>query len=58
MKVKLKDLDNVRKPDMFDVIEDTKCPDCFGELSVGSYVCWGMCYECAKKSGKLPKFLS
>ena len=47
-KVMLADTENDPKPDMFDILEDVNCPICLGELSVGDYVCWGMCLDCAE----------
>jgi hypothetical protein len=57
----LKDLeimeDRGQYPDMHDLLEE-KCPQCNGEYHVGDYVCWDMCYACAKRNGLLPQFLS
>lgn len=49
MRVKLKDLESEPKPDMFDILEDVNCPVCLGEISVGDYVCWGICFFCAEE---------
>jgi hypothetical protein len=54
------DLTNIAQsnyPDMMDLLEE-KCPQCNGEYLVGDYVCWDMCYECAKRNGLLSEFLS
>ena len=37
---------------------DEPCPECNGVYLVGDWSCWGMCYECARKNGLLPEFLS
>ena len=50
--------DGVSGPDMHDILEDASCASCLGTIRVGDYVCWGVCYSCAKIFGKLPEFLS
>jgi len=53
----LEDLKNMEDrgqyPDMMDIMEGETCPLCDGEYRVGDFVCWGMCYECAKRNGLL-----
>lgn len=53
----LKDTDESTWPSMDDLMPEP-CPVCAGPYKVGDEMCWGECYMCAKKAGKLPKFLS
>lgn len=46
MLVKLKDLEAEPRPD---ILEYVKCLTCSSEISVGDYVCWGVCLDCAEE---------
>lgn len=45
-------------PSMEELMEGETCPLCDGEYRVGDFVCWGMCFTCAKRNGLLAEFLS
>ena len=39
-------------PDNMSDVYPDPCPECFGEMTLGDFVCWGICYECLDKAEK------
>lgn len=49
LNVLAKALDNLLRSDVSDdmyLVYSEPCPYCNGEMLVGDYVCWGICFKC------------